>query len=50
MLQLAVLTDRRSLAVTLRARPLDAERSDGALGKQPAEFLADVDQLERSST
>src|SRR5271163_1801851 len=44
MLELAVLADRRRLAVTFRTRPVDSERGDRAAGQQLAEFLPDLDQ------
>src|SRR5262245_31566151 len=44
MLELAVLADRGGLAVTVRRRTLDTQRSDRLLREQFAELLADRDQ------
>src|SRR3984885_13983587 len=44
MLELPVLADRRRLAVTFHAWPLDSERRHRTASQQLAEFLADLDQ------
>src|SRR5262245_12468799 len=44
MLQLAVLADRRGLAVGMRLGAVDAERRHRALRQELAELLADRDQ------
>jgi hypothetical protein len=44
MLEFAVLADRGGLAVTVRFCAVDAQRRDGLLREQLAEFLADGDQ------
>ena len=50
MFEFAVLADRRRLAVTLRLGAVDAERGNGLLREQFAEFLANRIRSERSST
>src|SRR5271168_1898533 len=44
MLELPVLADRRRLAVTFRAWPLDSERRYRTASQQLAEFLTYLDQ------
>ena len=50
MFELAVLADGGGLAVALDGVARDAEGRDRPLGQEPAELLADLDEVARSST